>query len=99
MRLGILQKCFPEMKWKNTVNHQVSSAQQVLDYIYLGYDIIQLDRSLNRNMDELKRIKEVVENYKSRNSNNNVKTSMLVWENCLPSCPFKREHDDLQIYF
>ena len=23
---------------------------------------------------------------------------MLVWEDCLPSCPFKREHDDLQIY-
>ena len=67
LRLGILQKRFPEMKWKNTVNHQVSSAQQVLDYIYLGYNIIQLDRSLNRNMDELKRIKEVVEKYKNEN--------------------------------
>jgi hypothetical protein len=99
MRLGILKKRFPKMKWKNTVNHQVSSAQQVLDYIYLGYDVIQLDRSLNRNIDELKRIKEVVDNYNSRNSENEIKTCMLVWENCLPSCPFKREHDDLQIYF
>ncbi len=62
MRSGILQKRFPQMKWKNTVNQQVSNAQQVLDYLYLGYNIIQLDRSLNRNMAELKRIKEVVEN-------------------------------------
>jgi hypothetical protein len=99
IRSGILQKRFPEMKWKNTVNQQVSNAQQVLDYLYLGFNIVQLDRSLNRNMDELKRIKEVVENYKNKHPDKYVKTCMLVWEDCLPSCPFKREHDDLQIYF
>ena len=99
MRSGLLQQRFPEIRWKNTVNQKVSTAQQVLDYLYLGYNIIQLDRSLNRNMDELKRIKEVVENYKNRNSPKYVKTCMLVWEDCMPSCPFKREHDDIQIYF
>jgi hypothetical protein len=98
MRGGFLQKQFPEMKWKNTVNQQVSTAQQVLDYLYLGYNIIQLDRSLNRNMDELKRIKDVVENYKNKYPDKHVKTCMLVAEGCMPSCPFKREHDDLQIY-
>jgi hypothetical protein len=98
MRAGFLQKQFPEMKWKNTVNQQVSTAQQVLDYLYLGYNIIQLDRSLNRNMDELKRIKDVVEKFKSKYPERYVKTCILVWEDCLPSCPFKREHDDLQIY-
>jgi hypothetical protein len=98
MRIGILQKQFPEMKWKNTVNQQVSTAQQVLDYLYLGYNLIQLDRSLNRNMDELKRIKDVVENFKNKYPEKLVKTCMLVWEDCLPSCPFKRAHDDLQIY-
>ena len=98
MRAGFLQKQFPDMKWKNTVNQQVSTAQQVLDYLYLGYDIIQLDRSLNRNMDELKRIKEVVENFKNRYPERYAKTCMLVWEDCMPSCPFKREHDDVQIY-
>jgi hypothetical protein len=49
-------------------------------------------------MDELKRIKEVVENYKNKYPEKHVKTCMLVWEDCMPSCPFKREHDDLQIY-
>jgi hypothetical protein len=99
MRAGFLQQRFPEMKWKNTVNQQVSTAQQVLDYLYLGFNLIQLDRSLNRNMDELKRIKEAVENYKSKNPGKAVKTCMLVVEDCMPSCPYKRVHDDLQIYY
>lgn len=98
MRAGFLQKKFPEMKWKNTVNQQVSTAQQVLDCLYLGYNIIQLDRSLNRNFEELKRIKQVVENFKNKHPENHIKTCMLVWEGCLPSCPFKMEHDSLQIF-
>ncbi len=98
IRAGFLRERFPEMKWKNTVNQQVSTAQQVLDYLYLGYNVIQLDRSLNRNMDELKRIKEVVDNYKNKFPEKYVKTCLLVYEDCLPSCPFKREHDDVQIY-
>ena len=98
MRSGILQDKFPEMKWKNTVNQQVSTAQQVLDYLYLGYNVIQLDRSLVRDLNELKRIKDVVENYKSKYPEKHIKTSMLVKEGCMPSCPFKRVHDDLQIY-
>ena len=98
MRTGFLHKQFPEMKWKNTVNQQVSTAQQVLDYLYLGYNIIQLDRSLNRNVDELKKIKVAVEKFKNKYPERYVETCLLVWEDCMPSCPFKREHDDLQIY-
>lgn len=98
MRTGYLQTKFPEMKWKNTVNQQVATAQQALDYLYLGYNVIQLDRSLNRNLDELKKIKNVIEKFKNRHPDRHVKTCLLVWEDCMPSCPFKREHDDLQIY-
>jgi len=98
MRSGVLQDKFPEMKWKNTVNQQVFTAQQVVDYLCLGYNVIQLDRSLNRNMDELKRIKDVVEKYKNKYPERYIKTSILVREDCMPFCPFKRVHDDLQIY-
>jgi hypothetical protein len=49
-------------------------------------------------MDELKRIKDVVENFKNKHPEKCIKTCILVWEDCMPSCPFKREHDDLQIY-
>ncbi len=50
MRDGNLQRRFPEMRWKNTVNHIISDAQKVVDMIHCGYDTIQLDRSLNRNI-------------------------------------------------
>ncbi|KTB48278.1 hypothetical protein DEALK_11230 [Dehalogenimonas alkenigignens] len=98
MRTGMLRKMFPEMTWKNTVNQQVTTAQQVIDYLYLGYDTIQLDRSLNRNLGELRRIRRAVETFRLKHPERNVRTCMLVWEDCLPSCPFKREHDDLQPY-
>lgn len=88
MVTGRLQKEFPEMHWKNTVNHLVDNAQSVLDYYNLGYDTILLDRSLNRNLNELKKIKKLQTRY-----NNAFKTSLLVTESCLPSCPFKTEHD------
>lgn len=89
MAAGFLQEHFPEMEWKNTVNHMITSAQMVADYAALGYTTILLDRSLNRNFDELKNIKKVADR-------KGVKTSLLVSEGCLPSCPFKDEHDDVQ---
>jgi hypothetical protein len=95
---GILHERFPDMKWKNTVNHQVSNAQQVIDFLDLGYSVIQLDRSLNRNFEELKKIKHALDVYKRKNPGKYVKTSILVSEGCLPYCPFKREHDDMQIH-
>ena len=89
MASGLLQERFPEMKWKNTVNHLVTSAQQVADYAALGFNIIMLDRSLNRNFEELKQVKKVA-------ALKGVKTSLLMTEGCLPSCPFKTEHDSVQ---
>jgi hypothetical protein len=89
MTSGILQEHFPDMEWKNTVNHMVRTAQEVADYAALGYTTIQLDRSLNRNFDEIKKCKIVADR-------KGVKTSLLVSEGCLPSCPFKDEHDMVQ---
>lgn len=89
MSTGILQEAFPDMLWKNTVNHKVSSAQELVDYTALGYNLIQLDRSLNRNFEELKNIKRAADL-------KGVKTVLLVTEFCMPSCPFKTEHDLVQ---
>ena len=96
MNLGVLKKNFPDMMFKNTVNHIVDSAQMVLDYIHIGYDLIQLDRQLNRDIGEIKQIKQAVENYNSIN-NKEIKTCLLLTESCVPFCPFKREHDDIQV--
>ena len=89
MRTEKLQNAFPEMHWKNTVNHQVKSVQEVYDYAALGYNTILLDRSLNRDIDTLKSIKPEAKKL-------GVLTSLLAVEGCMPSCPFKIEHDTWQ---
>ena len=96
MRGGNLQKRCPDMLWKNTVNNIVLDTQMVADYVTLGYDTILLDRSLNRNIVELKKIKKLITKYnKLRAVDNQLTTSLLVREACVYSCPFKREHDDI----
>lgn len=85
MRTRVLQNHFPEMKWKNTVNHKVKTAQEFLDFAKLGYDHIQVDRSLNRNLDELKNIRKIADRLDK-------KVYMLVHEDCMPECPMFSEH-------
>ena len=86
MRIGALQSAFPDMDWKNTVNHRVTSTQSFIDYTALGYTTVQLDRDLNRNLAELKRVKVEADRL-------NVRTCLLIKELCMPECPFKTEHD------
>jgi hypothetical protein len=89
MGTGHLQKNFPDMKWKNTVNHIVANPQQMVDLHCLGYDLIQLDRSLNRNLRDLRRMTKVAKN-------RGITTYLLASEGCMPFCPFKEEHDIVQ---
>ena len=86
IKTGILQKHFPLMKWKNTVNHNISDTQSFINFAHLGYDYIQLDRSLVRNISELKKIHKVNLKYKK-------KLYLLASEYCMYNCPFKSEHD------
>jgi hypothetical protein len=97
MATGELHALFPEMRWKNTVNHIIYDSQQVVDMIYCGYDTILLDRSLNRNLTELKHIKRAVDKFNKERpiGRKKVKTSLLIKESCLYSCPFKKEHDEM----
>lgn len=95
MRLGWLQQRCPDMRWKSTVNQIVADAQQFIDYAYLGYNTILLDRSLNRNLKELKRIKRAQDYLNSKNPAKPVLTSLLVAEACIYHCPFKKEHDSV----
>jgi hypothetical protein len=95
MRMGILQQRCPDMRWKSTVNQIVADAQQLIDYAYLGYNTILLDRSLNRNIRELKRIKRAQDYMNSKNPQKKLLTSLLVAESCIYRCPFKKEHDSV----
>lgn len=95
LRMGILQQRCPDMRWKSTVNQIVADAQQFIDYAYLGYNTILLDRSLNRNIRELKRIKRAQDYLNSLNPKKKLLTSLLVAEACIYHCPFKKEHDSV----
>jgi len=86
MKTGALQETFPDMNWKNTVNHGIKTTQQFIDYVNLGYNTIQLDRDFNRNHRELKRTKKEADRL-------GVKTCLLIREGCMPECPYKTEHD------
>ena len=44
MTTGVLQEAMPDMHWKNTVNHIVRTAQEVVDYASIGYNTILIDR-------------------------------------------------------
>ena len=89
MVTGLLQRSFPEMRWKNTVNHIITTPQQVVDYHTLGYNVINLDRSLNRNMDVLNAMQPLRKKYPD------LILSLLVTEGCMPNCAFKVEHDTM----
>lgn len=95
MRTGELQARCPDMRWKSTVNQIVADAQQLIDYAYLGYNTILLDRSLNRNIKELKRIRRAQNYLNSKNPQKKLLTSLLVAESCIYNCPFKKEHDSV----
>lgn len=95
LRTGELQARCPDMRWKSTVNQIVADAQQFVDYAYLGYNTILLDRSLNRNIKELKRIRRAQEYLNSLNPVKPLLTSLLVAEACIYHCPFKKEHDSV----
>lgn len=95
LRTGELQARCPDMRWKSTVNQLVSDAQQLVDYAYLGYNTILLDRSLNRDIKELKKIKRAQDYLNSKNPRKKLLTSLLVAESCIYNCPFKKEHDSV----
>jgi hypothetical protein len=95
MRTGELQARCPDMRWKSTVNQICADAQQFIDFAYLGYNTILLDRSLNRNIKELRRIKRAQDYLNSLNPKKKVLTSLLIAESCIYSCPFKKEHDSV----
>jgi collagenase-like PrtC family protease len=79
----------PPFKIKLSVNNKISTLDELKflhDNVSLNYFI--LDRSINRNIDEIKRI----HNY---TKDKNIKLTLLAQEGCLTKCPFKQTCDNM----
>ena len=63
---GMIQYEFPNLKLKNTILQSVRNSQEVWYLCEAGFDYINLERTLMRNRDELKRIVEARNKYKEK---------------------------------
>ena len=88
---GQLQYEFPELKIKNTILQSIRNSQEVWQLCEAGFDYINLERTLMRNQDELKRIVKARNKFHEK-TGKYVELSLLANENCLGWCPIMDEH-------
>ena len=89
--IDIIRTCTPRgIEIKNSVNNLPRTVKDIVFLVeVLGIRHVVVDRSLNRNLDELKKIREYC---KARNIN----ITMLVNEGCIVDCMWKN-FDDMMI--
>lgn len=82
-----IREMFPIIK--NSVNNKVKTFHDVVRYhTYFNITHIMLDRSINRNFDELEKISAYAKEHK-------LTLTVLVNEGCIPDCPFKVDCDHM----
>ncbi|MBW1902525.1 MAG: hypothetical protein JRJ20_12940, partial [Deltaproteobacteria bacterium] len=91
MRYGLLQKQFPDLEIKNTVLRRLKSAQDFWNFAELGFDYVNIDRVLMRDLKSLKEIKRAQKTFQEKHGKY-VALSMLTHEGCLGNCRFWEEH-------
>ena len=91
MKMGLLQRDFPEMQLKNTVLRRVRDAQDFWNHAEAGFDYINLDRLLVRDLVGLREIRAAQRKF-AQMSGKSVVTSLLHAEGCLGACALLDEH-------
>jgi len=91
MRFGLLQKHFPDLEIKNTVLRRLKSAQDFWNFAELGFDYVNIDRVLMRDLKSLKEIKRAQKKFQEQHGRY-VILSMLTNEGCLGNCRYWEEH-------
>ncbi len=91
MRFGLLQKHFPDLEIKNTVLRRLKSAQDFWNFAELGFDYVNIDRVLMRDLKSLKEIKGAQKKFHEKHGKY-VILSMLTHEGCLGNCRYWEEH-------
>jgi hypothetical protein len=88
---GFVKKEFPKIKIRSSVVRPIKNAQNFIELGLTGYDVIQIDRNLMRNQDELQEIAKA-RIYLQKNHNLKVDICLLANEHCRGLCPFQEEH-------
>lgn len=91
LKMGLIQKAFPDMTLKDTVLRRVRTAQEFWNHAEAGYDYVNIDRVLIRDLDELKQIR-AAQRKLERTHGKHVVTALLHAEGCLGNCPLIEEH-------
>ena len=91
LKMGLLQKAFPNMIFKNTVLRRVRTAQEFWNHAEAGFHYVNLDRTLVRDATELHLIRKAQIVFKEK-FGRYVTTSLLDAEGCLGACALWEEH-------
>jgi len=84
MQNDFFREALKDIEIKNSINNKITTPQQAKFFVErLGFDSIIIDRSLNRNWDDL----TILTDYCKEN---NIKTTLLANEGCIPNCPYKQ---------
>ena len=86
-----LKKHFPDLFIKNTILRKVQTAQDYVLAAKQGFDYINVDRILMRDLNELKEIKRA-QSYIKKEFGRYVRTALLTNEGCFGRCPMMDEH-------
>jgi collagenase-like PrtC family protease len=89
LRIAELRDNIPPFLIKNSVNNKINTLEQVIFWhTQMHINDIILDRSINRNIDDLKHISEYAKEY-------GLTLTLLANEGCLPNCSWKQPCDNM----
>jgi len=91
MRFGLLQKHFPDLEIKSTVLRRLKTAQDFWNFAELGFDYVNIDRVVMRDLKSLKEIKKAQKKFQEKHDKY-VMLSLLTNEGCLGNCKYWEEH-------
>lgn len=85
IRTGLLKEAYPDLFVKNTVVRRVYNAQEYVNAVLGGFDLVNVECSVIRDRDMLTELKAAYDKYQ-------VPISLLVNEICRGKCPLRDEH-------
>lgn len=91
MKTGEIQREYPELYIKSTVLRRVRNGQEFWNFALAGFNCVNVDRLLFRNLNTLREIKNAQKNFYECYGRY-VDISMVIDENCIGNCPFWEEH-------